>query len=155
MLAVTRRLLRHDAEAHEALREAFSRAFEAIDAFDEQASLEAWLHGFARSAALRRVRPMEEPPLDVLLPAFLEDGHHARHPHAWTIPDDVGGRVRAAVDRLPDAYRIVLLLHDAEGLDAAAVARALGLTDNLVELRLHRARQALRGLLEAHFEREN
>jgi RNA polymerase sigma-70 factor (ECF subfamily) len=56
-------------------------------------------------------------------------------------------RVRDAIDRLPDSYRTVLLLRDIEELDTAEAARALGLTPNAVKIRLHRARQALAGLL--------
>ncbi len=156
LLEMTRRLLRHDDDAaRAAVQDAFVLAFDAIEGFDG-VELAAWLHDLARSAALLRLpRPLAEEPIDALLPAFLDDGHHVRHPHAWSAPAEAGAPVRDAVDRLPDAFRIVLLLHDGEGLGVSAVARALGLTDNLVKLRLHRARQALRGLLEAHFGREN
>jgi RNA polymerase sigma-70 factor (ECF subfamily) len=56
--------------------------------------------------------------------------------------------VRQHIDRLPDTYRLVLLLRDIEGLDTAETAEVLGVTENAVKLRLHRARQALRTLLD-------
>ncbi len=59
-------------------------------------------------------------------------------------------RVRASIDRLPVTYRTVLLLRDIEELDTEEVAAALGISANAVKIRLHRARQALRELLDPH-----
>ena len=59
--------------------------------------------------------------------------------------------VREAIDRLPDPYRTVLLLRDIEEVSTEEAARLLGVTENAVKIRLHRARQALRTLLEPHF----
>jgi RNA polymerase sigma-70 factor (ECF subfamily) len=47
----------------------------------------------------------------------------------------------------------VLLLRDIEELSTEEAAKSLGVTENAVKIRLHRARQALRGLLEPHFRR--
>ena len=57
-------------------------------------------------------------------------------------------QVRAAIERLPGTYRNVLLLRDIEELDTAEVAEILGLTQNAVKTRLHRARVALRNQLD-------
>ena len=91
---------------------------------------------------------------------FLEDGHHTRHPHEWRDDafDLLARReerdfVRASIDQLPESYRTVLLLRDIEELETAEVARVLGVSENLVKVRLHRARQALRALLEPRFEK--
>jgi len=56
--------------------------------------------------------------------------------------------VRRCIDYLPESYRTVLLLRDIEELDTEETADLLGLTPNAVKIRLHRARQALRTLLE-------
>ena len=57
-------------------------------------------------------------------------------------------QVRACIDRLPDAYRTIILLRDIEGLDTDQAAEVLGTSRGVVKTRLHRARQALRTLLE-------
>jgi RNA polymerase sigma-70 factor (ECF subfamily) len=57
---------------------------------------------------------------------------------------EVRGLVRAAIERLPESYRTVLVLRDLEDLDTSEVAELLGCTANAVKIRLHRARQALR-----------
>ena len=62
--------------------------------------------------------------------------------------------VRNAIDRLPLNYRSVLLLRDIEELDTERTASLLAVTPNAVKIRLHRARQALRTLLQREFLRE-
>jgi RNA polymerase sigma-70 factor (ECF subfamily) len=56
--------------------------------------------------------------------------------------------VRRAIERLPDAYREVLILRDIEELDTEETAELLDASPNAIKVRLHRARQALRTLLE-------
>ena|ERR1700731_768220 len=56
--------------------------------------------------------------------------------------------VRRCIERLPDKYRCVLLLRDIEELDTEETARSLATTANTVKVRLHRARQALKTLIE-------
>ena len=61
--------------------------------------------------------------------------------------------VRAQIDKLPDTYRTVLLLRDIEELSTSEVAAMLSTSENAVKIRLHRARQALRALLDERFGR--
>ncbi|HKR66556.1 MAG TPA: sigma-70 family RNA polymerase sigma factor, partial [Thermoanaerobaculia bacterium] len=89
------------------------------------------------------------------LPRFQEDGHELTPSVRWSEPADamleraeLSGIVRAAIDMLPDAYRVVLLMRDIEELSTEEVAEMLGITANAVKIRLHRARQALRTLLD-------
>jgi RNA polymerase sigma-70 factor (ECF subfamily) len=56
--------------------------------------------------------------------------------------------VRAAIDRLPDTYRTVLLLRDIEEMSTEETAEILGISTTAAKLRLHRARQALRSQLD-------
>ena len=59
--------------------------------------------------------------------------------------------VRGKIDTLPAKYRDVLLLRDVEGRSTDETAEILGMSANLVKVRLHRARQGLRSLLEPSF----
>ena len=61
-------------------------------------------------------------------------------------------RVRASIDELPDTYREVLLLRDIEELSTDEAAALLGVTPNAVKIRLHRARQALRTMLDPYMK---
>jgi RNA polymerase sigma-70 factor (ECF subfamily) len=57
-------------------------------------------------------------------------------------------QVRNSIDALPDNYRIVILLRDIEGYDTIEVADLIGVSASNVKVRLHRARAALKKLLE-------
>lgn len=162
MLAVARRLLRNEEEARDAVQDAFLLAFRGLPRFAGQSRLGTWLHRIVVNAALmklrrRRARPEES--IEPLLPTFLADGHATRSYSDW--PEsaeelleraEVRNLVRTAIDRLPPTYRTVLLLRDIEELETAEVASLLGISANAVKIRLHRARQALRELLDAHLE---
>ena len=54
-----------------------------------------------------------------------------------------------AVDALPEAFRLVYLLRDVEGCSAEETATALGIREETVKTRLHRARRQLRAALQA------
>jgi RNA polymerase sigma-70 factor, ECF subfamily len=160
MLAVARRLLRNDDDAQDAVQEAFLSAFKAIGSFDGASSLPTWLHRIVVNAALmrlrtRRRRERETMLADGLLPTFDETGHHTRPVRAWSddacshaAASETRAMVRACIDQLPESYRTVLLLRDIEEFDTAETAKMLGTTEANVKTRLHRARQALRTLLE-------
>jgi RNA polymerase sigma-70 factor (ECF subfamily) len=161
MLATARRFVANEDDARDVLQDAFLAAFRSIDGFAGAARLSTWLHRIVVNAALMRLRSRKrrrEEPIDGLLPRFEEDGHWVEPPALWDEPtDDVVERaetratVRKAIDRLPANYRTVLLLRDVEELDTDEAAALLGVTPNAVKTRLHRARQALRTLLEREF----
>jgi len=165
LLTLARRFLANEEDARDAVQEAFVSAYRAIDDFAGEARLSTWLHRITVNACLMKRRARRRRPelrLDELLPRFLEDGHHVDPPAPWDERGDVAAMreetrrlVRDAIDRLPDGYRSVLLLRDIEGLGAAETGRVLELTPNAVTVRLHRARQALRALLDRHFRRED
>jgi RNA polymerase sigma-70 factor, ECF subfamily len=165
LLAVARRILGSEEDARDALQDAFVSAFRAIHAFEGAARLSTWLHRIVVNVALMKLRSRRRKPetlIDDLLPAFQEDGHHVEAYTAWTETAETllsraetRQQVRAAIDRLPETYRLVLLLRDIEELDTREAAEALGVTPNAVKIRLHRARQALRTLLDPHFRRDD
>ena len=68
----------------------------------------------------------------------------ARSPEEAASGRQLQSALDAAIDSLDPMYREVLVLRDVEGLPAADVAEALGLTVEAVKSRLHRARMAVR-----------
>jgi RNA polymerase sigma-70 factor, ECF subfamily len=156
LLRVTSRLLRSDDEARDAVQDAFVAAFRALPRFRAESRLGTWIYRIAVNAALARLRArasVEEVSLDEWLPRFVDDGHQAQPSEPW--PADAGAerrevreRVRAAIDRLPESYRTVVLLRDIEELTTDEAAQALGISTGALKVRLHRARQALRALLD-------
>lgn len=165
LLAVTRRYLHNEDDARDALQDAFLSAFRSLHTFTEGSLLSTWLHRIAINAALMKLRTRKRRPEDSiedLLPKFTEDGHredgHRGNPtRSWKEPEGLLERqetrtvVHACINRLPETYRMVLLLRDIEELDTEEAAQMLDISLNAVKIRLHRARQALRTLLDPHF----
>lgn len=158
LLSVARRFLPNEQDAQDALQDAFIRAFRAIDRFEARAQLHTWLHRIVVNSALMKLRERKRRPeesLDDLLPTFAADGHQTTDSTDWS--DAVLERkesahvVRAAIARLPEQYRVVIVLRDLEERDTAETAALLGTSANVVKVRLHRARQALRTLLDREF----
>lgn len=157
MLAVARRILIDENESQDAVQDAFVSAFRNIDKFEGNSQLATWLHRITVNACLMRLRKKrrkDEVSLDSLLPTFGADGHPAHQAGTWRSPTtgeelaETRERIRGAISKLPEHYRIVLVLRDIEGLDTAQTAELLETTEAAVKIRLHRARQALRELLD-------
>jgi len=164
MLAVARRFLPSDDDAQDAVQEAFASAFRALPRFEGGSRLSTWLHRITVNACLMKLRTRRRKPeesIDNLLPGFLEDGHAEKSTPAWRqSADELIERaenralVREAIEKLPDSYRTVLLLRDIEEFDTETTAKQLDITVAAVKTRLHRARMALKTLLDDAFSKD-
>ncbi|MCW5768947.1 MAG: sigma-70 family RNA polymerase sigma factor [Phycisphaeraceae bacterium] len=164
MLATAKRFLGSEADAEDAVQEAFLSAFKNLDKFQEGSQVGTWIHRILINAALMKLRSRNrrhEASIEDLLPKFDQTGHAENPAQPWNLPgpdpiqaDETRRVVREAIESLPDAYRTVLILRDVEQLDTESTAAALGISSNAVKTRLHRARQALRTLLDPHFRPE-
>jgi RNA polymerase sigma-70 factor, ECF subfamily len=158
MLATARRFLNNEHDAQEAVQEAFTSAFRALDRFKGDAMLSTWLHRIVVNAALVQLRSKRrrgERTIEELLPRFDQYGEWIDDPVTWTDARetilerrDSREMVRRCIEKLPTSYRTVLLLRDIEELDTQESARLMAVTSTTVKVRLHRARQALKTLIE-------
>jgi RNA polymerase sigma-70 factor (ECF subfamily) len=158
MLAVARRFLRTEEDRADAVQEAFLSAFRSLKTFEGNSSLGTWLHRIVVNVCLMRLRSRSrgrEVRMDDVLPTFDDTGHHSYPVRSWEdkalarlTQAETRAHVRACIDRLPDLYREVLLLRDIEQIDTEQTAQMLSINVGAVKTRLHRARQALRTLLE-------
>lgn len=161
MLVVCERLLFNREDARDAVQDAFLSAFRSLDRFDGRSQFSTWLHRIAINAALMKLRTKRRHPeqsIDDLLPVFKPDGHQESPGSRWTLSgSEISERnetqqlIRSKIESLPESYRNVLILRDIEELDTETVAVMLELSPGAVKVRLHRARQALRALLEPIF----
>lgn len=136
LFALARRLLAGDeADADDVVQEAWVRAAGRLGEFGWRSSLSTWLSGFVINCArerLRRRRP------DAADPETLE---------ALPGPVGIAGLaldLDAAIARLPDGYRTVLVLHDVEGYTHDEIGATLGMPTGTSKARLSRARARLR-----------
>jgi RNA polymerase sigma-70 factor, ECF subfamily len=158
MLRLANRMVRDHGQAEDIVQAAFANVFKALETFEGRSALKTWMHRIVVNQALmqlRRTKRLQETPIDELLPAFdaagcriEEDWTAFETPEALLERAQTKAKILALIDTLPDGYRIVLLLRDIEELSTAEVAEMLELTEANVKVRLHRARAALKKLLE-------
>jgi RNA polymerase sigma-70 factor (ECF subfamily) len=135
------RLADGDADlAQDFTQEAFVRAFDRLGDFRGQAALATWLHAITVSVALngmRRVRRWRERETD--LDGVPEPGATPREAEP-----DLKARLRGAIRRLPEKYRVVFLMYDVEGYTHEEIGAALDMPSGTSKARLSRARAKLR-----------
>lgn len=158
MLVLAERMLNDAALAEDVVQEALINALKGLDRFEEKSSLKTWLHRITVNAALSKLRKLKrlaEQSIEELLPEF--DRYDCRLERPWThiasvqeITESAETRAHVAegIRALPDAYRIVLQLRDIEGYDTGETADLLEMSESNVKVRLHRARAALKKILE-------
>lgn len=143
MAAVARRFFGDTPDADEAVQDALVAVFRAIGRFEESCQLTTWLHRVTVNACLMKLRSRRRS----RLVAF--DGDVATEDTGDAVARaEAGDRVRAGVAQLPEAYRTIINLREWEGLSTDEAATRLGTTPGVVKTRLHRARHALRAILE-------
>lgn len=125
-------------EAADIVQESWARAVERLDGFRWQSSLRTWLCGIVlngwREASRRERRRHDLALVDPPEPGAPEP--------AMSDP------LASAIQELPPGYREVLILHDVEGFTHVEIAREFGISEGTSKSQLHRARRALRDLLE-------
>ena len=141
-----RAVLRNDTEAEDVTQEAWLRAFAHLDQFQGRARFSTWVTRIALHEAwtrARRAKKREEPTMDsdVNLP---EDSSRSENPERGASEREERSFIESAVESLPDAYRLVFVLREIEGLSTAETAESLQITEDVVKTRLYRARAMLR-----------
>lgn len=147
-------------DCEDVLQETFLQVFRKLDTFRGESQFSTWLYRIAVNQVLlqRRslVRQRGVESLEAHLPRFDDagrlaplDADYGRAARAEDLLErkELVEKMREAVDRLPDAYRLPVVLHDLQGLPGAEAAAVLDLEPATVRTRLHRARLMLRGYL--------
>jgi RNA polymerase sigma-70 factor, ECF subfamily len=142
-------------EAADLAQEIFVRLYETRARWATDDEFVAWMFGVARNRAvdfLRR-RKVRRPPASVPAEGVsLADPHE--DPEARAIRRSRLDRLRAALKRVPEVSRQILLLRDVQGLSIREAAAALGVPAGTVKSRSSRARAELaEQLLDARFDR--
>lgn len=152
ILALLERLSGCAEQARDLAQETFVSAYRHLASFRHDSRFSTWLHSIAcnhAAAAARRRRPVV--PLDPPGRDGTTSWHEpeARVPPVETrlVQEELRGRVRAALDRLDDRYRQVVVLSDMQGATYEEIAETLDVPIGTVRSRLHRGRMHLRALL--------
>lgn len=134
-------------EPADVVQEAWVRAIERLDGFRWDSSLRTWLCGIVLNR-WREVRRRESHRDELSRGLSLVDVRPAP-----AHDPEIASRLEAALQRLPASHREVLVLHEIEGFTHAEIAQHFGVAEGTSKSHLHRARRALRDILNAERER--
>jgi len=138
-----RAILRDETEVEDVMQQAYINAFTHLHQFEERSRFSTWLTRIAVNEAIGRRQRMQQ--------ATHANGDEVATatspqptPEHLAYAGELKQLLEEAVDGLPDAYRVVFMLRDIEGLSTSETGEALDLGDEAVKTRLHRARAMLR-----------
>jgi RNA polymerase sigma-70 factor (ECF subfamily) len=156
MFRIVRAILRDDAEAEDALQDAYVDAYRHIGEFRGTAQLGTWLTRIAVNHALMRLRktrrerqviPMHESEPDALAEAESVPDPTAESPVTTTLRAEMRELLERRIDELPVAFRTVFVMREVEEMTVDETAAALEIPATTVRTRLFRARALLRNSL--------
>ena len=133
-----------DELARDFTQDTFIRAFDRLNDFRGDSKFSTWLHTIGVSVMLNGMRRVKkarerEAPLDEAVTTVVT--RREAEP-------DLKQRLSEAIDALPDGYRTVFLMHDAEGYTHEEIGEALGIQSGTSKAQLSRARSKLRDALK-------
>ncbi len=140
-------------DAEDTVQEVLFKSVPYLPKFDSPKALAVWLYKVAKNRCLMTRRkgkfaPTASLSLEELMPDRREmkqlAGESAATPETSLLRRESAARLKEAVQKLPPAYRLILVLHDMEELSKADIAAITGLRLGTVRVRLHRARLFVR-----------
>jgi RNA polymerase sigma-70 factor (ECF subfamily) len=146
-----RAVLREERDAEDVMQQAYLNAFTHLHQFEERSQFSTWLIRISLNEAFARRRKMRPSESMAQLPSESDHGElmdalisPQADPERQAYAQELRRVLESAVDTLPDTYRTVFMLRDIEGLSTSEAAAGLGLGDEAVKTRLHRARAMVR-----------
>ena len=156
LYAAALRMTRNPADAEDLVQDTYLRAFRGFSGFTEGTNLKAWLYRILTNSFINTYRKKQRQPQTVEGPDDLDE---------WYLFDKLGGRnvelsaetevldkipdeaVKAALESLPENFRLPVLLADVEGFSYKEIAEIMDTPIGTVMSRLHRGRKALQKAL--------
>lgn len=139
------RIVNSEEEAQDVLQEAFVSAFRNLGHYRGDSAFGAWLKKIVVNKAINQVkkRKMERLPEDERWDVRDEEAMDELEDFPFTVE-----KVKNAIKRLPDGYRMVLSLYLLEGYDHGEIAGILGITESTSKSQFNRSKKKLKELLE-------
>ena len=152
LFRAARAILGEDAEAEDALQQGWLLAYSKLGQFNGQSKLSTWLTRIVINEALARrprLRLLEEVEM---VPAPEERTSPETSPEAMAALGELARLLETAIDGLPEMYRVIFVLREVQGLSTADTAESVGTSEDVVKVRLHRAKAQLRDVVAAQLE---
>lgn len=148
-----RGIVRDDREAEDVMQDAYVRAYEHLRSFDHRAKFSTWLVRIAVNEALARLRRTKRhEPIESLPEHDAMSATNEPSPEQNASDGEMRDVLERAIGGLPDDFRVVFMLRAVEGMTGPEAAESLGIPEDTVRTRLHRARVRLQETLMTELE---
>ena len=139
-------------EARDVAQEVFLSAYKSYDSFRQESAVYSWLYRITVNKSInvlkkrKKVLSLDEPigKDKEGNPVYYESVDPKPNPEKKAEIEEGRNRVRKACQKLPRKYQEVIMLKEMEGLSYEEVGKVLGVTKDVVGIRLFRAREMLR-----------
>lgn len=149
----SRAILRDDTEAEDVMQDTYVRAFGHLHEFEGRSRFSTWLTKIAVHEAFARLRKQRRlEPLDAHTEGSSMSTQPETSPEQQASDAEMRVVLESAIARLPDDFRSVFVLRAVDGLSGAETAECLGIPEDTVKTRLHRARGRLQEMLVQSIE---
>ncbi|MYB64857.1 sigma-70 family RNA polymerase sigma factor [Candidatus Poribacteria bacterium] len=147
-------------DANDVMQETFIKVYQSIHTFRQEAAFETWVYRIAVNEALnfvkrrerRRESSLETTDESEFNTETLRKAEINNNPEIQAEKAELRHWVTKAVNSLSLKHRIVVILHELEGLTHAEIASILNCSEGTVRSRLHYARKQLRSLLKPYVD---
>lgn len=152
LFRVLRGYLKEDVEIEDAMQNAYLKAYDKLYQFQGNSSFSTWLVRIGINEALARLGRKKKERLIYLYsadesPESINQIPDGMNPEKQIIGQESERLLERAIDNLPEKYRVVYILKEMQGLPASHIAESLGITEDNVKVRFHRARILLKDML--------
>jgi len=143
MYNICLRMLNNVGEAEDILQNSFIDVFSKLDSFRYKSSIGAWIKRIVVNNCINHLkkRRIELVPLKQYEKATDEEQPEVAYSHLNV------EKIKTAVQKLPDGYRVVLTLYLFEGYDHAEIAEIMNISVSTSKSQYNRAKKRLRGLM--------
>jgi RNA polymerase sigma-70 factor (ECF subfamily) len=157
VFSIVYRMIGQYQEAEDITQEVFINVYEKLYQFDSNKKFSPWIYRIATNAsisALRKKKKVITLDFDETYGKAYEDYYTANtgDPQLMFEREELKQFIDKAVNELPENYRAVILLRYQMDLNNQEISEVLGVSKENIEVRIHRARKALRKILQKHWE---
>ncbi|HWA34954.1 MAG TPA: sigma-70 family RNA polymerase sigma factor [Cyclobacteriaceae bacterium] len=149
-----RGILTEEEDIEDVMQEAYIRGFEKLHQFRNEAKFSTWLTRILINCALQfagKLKGRRHLDVDALSDDDVSLSYEAPDPrdNVVDIAGNLGNAIEAAVSQIPPKYRVVFVLREIEQVSVGETAEILGISQENVKVRLHRAKAMLRDILKS------
>lgn len=139
-------MLNDRTEAEDLLQDSFAEAFMKLDSFRYESAFGAWLK---RIVVNKCINHLKKKRAQLVYTEHVPESNHENEDDTSTLQMEVK-RIHAAMEKLPDGYRVIFTLYLIEGYDHSEIAQILEISESTSKSQFSRAKQKIKEILNTN-----